>query len=105
MSSEKTHIGISERDVVDEVEARRARTPAARIPPREVADPLLVGVDDSGREALVDDRPQAGVGRRVDVEHRLARLDLLGRQVLRATCRRAPRSTSRQSFEAATTSS
>ena len=80
-------------DVVDPVERllleRRLEDPA-----RELADPLLVRVDDPRREALVDDRPHPRVRRRVGVEHRLPRLELLRGQILRATCRRARSRTS-----------
>ena len=68
-------------DVLDPVELlplERLREDA----PGEGADPLLVGVDDARREALVDERAQPRVRRRVGVDHRLPRLDLLRRQVL-----------------------
>ena len=55
---------------------------AGEDPAREAADPLLVRVDDPRREALVDEPAHPRVRRRVGVEHRLACLELLGRQVL-----------------------
>ena len=63
---------------VELVLLERLREDAAREP----ADPPLVGVDDPRREALVDDRAQPRVGRRIGVDHRLPRLDLLRRQIL-----------------------
>ena len=61
----------------------------------ELADPPLVGRDRPRRERLVDDRAKAGVVRRIGVEHRHARLDLLGREIHQRRCRRARSRTSR----------
>ena len=44
-----------------------------------------------GGEAAVDQRAQRVVGRRVHVDHRLARLDVLGLEVLQRGARRPPR--------------
>ena len=68
-------------DDVDEVELVLLER-ALEDPARKPADPLLVRVDDPRREPLVDDRAHPRVRRRVGVEHRLPRLELLGRQVL-----------------------
>ena len=81
MISENTHIGISEATSSTQSNSlalERLREDASR----ESPDPLLVRVDDAGCEALVHDSAQTGVRRRIRVDHRLSRLDLLRRQVL-----------------------
>ena len=69
------------RDVLDEVElAQRQRV--VEDPVDELADLQLVGPHGPRREALGHQRPQLVVARGVHVDHRLARLDLVGAQVL-----------------------
>ena len=68
-------------DVLDEVElAERQRV--VEDPVDELADLQLVGPDRPRREALGHQRAQLVVARGVHVDHRLARLDLVGAQVL-----------------------
>ena len=68
-------------DVLDPVE-RVLLERLREDPPGETADPLLVRVDHARREALVDERAHPRVRRRIGVEHRLPRLELLVGQVL-----------------------
>ena len=64
-------------DRVDEVELRLGERPIENLPEQR-ADPILVGVDDAQQEGSVDDVAQPPMLRRIAVEHRHPRLDLLG---------------------------
>ena len=70
--------GQLDRDVLDKIEfAERHRLDQDLAD--QGADAILVDLDGLGREAAVDERAQARVARRIHVEQRHARLDLLGR--------------------------
>ena len=79
-------------DVVDELDLALLQR-LVEHPVEELADALGEHAHGARGEVAVDDRPQRVVGRGVHVEHRLARLELLGLEVLRARCRRARRRT------------
>ena len=81
MISENTHIGISA--ATDSTQSNASCSNAcARMPRARPRIRSSYAVHHTRREALVDEPPHPRVRRRVGVDHRLPRLELLGGQVL-----------------------